>query len=188
MAATPSARDRVLDAFENLLITVGERGATMDAAAAAAGVSKGGLLYHFGTKDALVGGLIERLQKFAATDIVLMRDDPAGPVDFLLRTSYYSGDRFDRTIVAVSRLAQSQDTRATDALGVLREGMVAELRRVIEDPVVIETVMLISDGMYYNSMLMAPATASQVELAGVTVTAVIDGIQSLLPESARRRG
>lgn len=188
MAATKSARDRVLDAFENLLITVGERGATMDASAAAAGVSKGGLLYHFGTRDALVAGLIERLQKLAATDIVLMREDAAGPVDFLLRTSYYSGDRFDRAIVAVSRLAQSKDTRATDALGVLREGMVDELRRVIDDPALIETVMLISDGMYYNSMLMAPDTASEVELVGVSVTAVIDGIQPLLPEKARRRG
>ena len=36
--------------------------ATMDATARAAGVSKGGLLYHFASKDALEAGLIERLR------------------------------------------------------------------------------------------------------------------------------
>jgi AcrR family transcriptional regulator len=51
----------VLDAFERLLIDEGERAATMDAAARAAGVSKGGLLYHFASKDALEGALIDRL-------------------------------------------------------------------------------------------------------------------------------
>ncbi|MEA2177259.1 MAG: hypothetical protein QOG77_556, partial [Solirubrobacteraceae bacterium] len=46
-----STRDRLIDAFENLLVTVGSRAATLDAVAAAADVSKGGLLYHFPSKD-----------------------------------------------------------------------------------------------------------------------------------------
>ena len=43
----PSARDRVLDAYETLLIESGPGATTLDAVAAAADVSKGGLLYHF---------------------------------------------------------------------------------------------------------------------------------------------
>ncbi len=39
-----SARDRVLDAYETLLIEAGPAAATLDAVAAGAGVSKGGLL------------------------------------------------------------------------------------------------------------------------------------------------
>ena len=54
MPRKPVARDAVLDAFESLLIEVGERAATLDAVAKRAGVSKGGLLYHFPNKEALI--------------------------------------------------------------------------------------------------------------------------------------
>ncbi|WP_337479241.1 TetR family transcriptional regulator [Microbacterium yannicii] len=50
MSRPPLAREKVLDAFERILIDEGERAATMDAAARAAGVSKGGLLYHFASR------------------------------------------------------------------------------------------------------------------------------------------
>ena len=54
-------RDRLLDSAEALLVEQGTQGLTLAAVAAHAGVSKGGLLYHFATKDALITGLIERL-------------------------------------------------------------------------------------------------------------------------------
>ncbi|HEX4787286.1 MAG TPA: TetR/AcrR family transcriptional regulator [Actinospica sp.] len=54
-------RDRLLDSAETVLAEHGTQGLTLAAVAAHAGVSKGGLLYHFATKDALITGLIERL-------------------------------------------------------------------------------------------------------------------------------
>ncbi|MES2867584.1 MAG: TetR family transcriptional regulator, partial [Actinomycetota bacterium] len=63
MARPPLARERVLDAFEEILISSGERTATLDATAKAAAVSKGGLLYHFASKDDLADGMIERLKR-----------------------------------------------------------------------------------------------------------------------------
>ena len=62
MSRPPHAREKVLDAFESLLIAEGERAATMDAIARAAGVSKGGLLYHFASKEALEAALLIRLE------------------------------------------------------------------------------------------------------------------------------
>ena len=53
-------RDRLLDAFETLLVSAGSRAATLDAVAAEAQVSKGGLLYHFHSKDELVDGMLSR--------------------------------------------------------------------------------------------------------------------------------
>ena len=53
-------RDRLLDAA---LKVIGEAGAcrmTLDAVAATAEVSKGGLLYHFPDKEALLRGLLDR--------------------------------------------------------------------------------------------------------------------------------
>jgi len=54
-------RERLLDSAETVLAEHGTQGLTLAAVAAHAGVSKGGLLYHFATKDALITGLIERL-------------------------------------------------------------------------------------------------------------------------------
>ncbi|GII79438.1 TetR family transcriptional regulator [Sphaerisporangium rufum] len=54
-------RDELLNAAEDLLAEQGAPCLTLAAVAERAGVSKGGLLYHFGTKEALVSGMIERL-------------------------------------------------------------------------------------------------------------------------------
>jgi len=55
-----SVRDRILDAADQLVTADGARNLTLDGVAQAAGVSKGGLLYHFPSKDALLAGMVER--------------------------------------------------------------------------------------------------------------------------------
>ena len=61
MPRPPLARERVLDAFETILIDDGERAATLDAVARRAEVSKGGLLYHFPNKETLLNGVATNL-------------------------------------------------------------------------------------------------------------------------------
>lgn len=55
-----ATRDRLLDAAETVLVEHGASALTLEAVAAQAGVSKGGLLYHFPTKDQLAAGLVAR--------------------------------------------------------------------------------------------------------------------------------
>ena len=52
-----NSREHILDTYVDLLIRSGERAATLDAVATAAKVSKGGLLYHFSSKKALLEAL-----------------------------------------------------------------------------------------------------------------------------------
>ena len=54
-------RDRILNAAEERVLAGGPAGLVLDAIAADAGVSKGGLLYHFANKEALVANLCERM-------------------------------------------------------------------------------------------------------------------------------
>jgi AcrR family transcriptional regulator len=54
-------RDRLLDAAEQVVARDGVSNLTLEAAARKAGVSKGGLLYHFPSKSALVTAIVERL-------------------------------------------------------------------------------------------------------------------------------
>ena len=102
MPRKPVARDAVLDAFEELLIGVGERAATLDAVAKRAGVSKGGLLYHFPNKEALITAMLERLDLLAGEDIALMAAAPEGAATYFIRTSLWSGSPMDRSFLAAS--------------------------------------------------------------------------------------
>ncbi|MFC4007822.1 TetR/AcrR family transcriptional regulator [Nonomuraea purpurea] len=54
-------KDELLDAAEELLCDQGSAALTLAAVADRAGVSKGGLLYHYGSKEALIKGMVERL-------------------------------------------------------------------------------------------------------------------------------
>src|SRR5215212_6184568 len=57
----PSSRERILDAAAELVREVGAGRLTLDAVAERAGLSKGGLLYNFPTKEALLQGMLERI-------------------------------------------------------------------------------------------------------------------------------
>lgn len=54
-------REALLDAAECVLFEHGTQALTLAAVAEAAGVSKGGLLYHFPTKEALIKALVSRV-------------------------------------------------------------------------------------------------------------------------------
>ena len=176
LAPVPT-RDRILDAFVGVLIDQGERAATLDAVAAAAGLSKGGLLYHFASKEALADGLIARLRALVVVDIDNIRSAPAGVVDYLIRTSVSEGTPLDRAIVAVARLAQGSHPAANQALADIRQQWLAVVEEAVGDPDTAEAIMLISDGLYYESTLAhtgAPAVAGQDSAALDRLLGVIE--------------
>ncbi|MBV1906342.1 MAG: TetR/AcrR family transcriptional regulator [Pseudomonadales bacterium] len=58
MGTATSVRDRILLAATQVVSEVGSGHLTLDRVAATAGVSKGGLLYHFGTKRELIQAMV----------------------------------------------------------------------------------------------------------------------------------
>ncbi len=151
MTATErSTRDRLLDAFETLLVTAGSRSATLDAVAAQAETSKGGLLYHFHSKDELVEGMLDRLRTQGAADAARMKTAKLGPVDYYLKTSINSGSDFDRALIAAARIAQENDSRAAAALADLRDAWFTVLADHLDDEALARTIQLIGDGLYFD--------------------------------------
>ncbi|MDO9710198.1 TetR/AcrR family transcriptional regulator [Paracraurococcus lichenis] len=71
-SATSDARTRILDAAEAIVRARGVSGLTLEAAARQAGVSKGGLLYHFASKEALITGLLARMADWMRQDFEAM--------------------------------------------------------------------------------------------------------------------
>lgn len=172
MARPPHARERVLDAYEALLISDGERTATLDAVARAAGVSKGGLLYHFGSKDELAAAMIARLVALATEDVERIRSAPEGPVEYYLRTSVMMDDALDRAIVAASCLAQSGSRAATEAMHRMREESAEAIRPDVRDQAALDLVMLLSDGLFFNNALDAGGS-DRVVPTGAALDALI---------------
>jgi AcrR family transcriptional regulator len=78
-------RDRILDAAESVILDSGGRTFTLDAVAARAGISKGGLVYSFATKDGLVRAALEReVGRFQGAVDRRLGSEPAGPVELVL--------------------------------------------------------------------------------------------------------
>ena len=57
--SSSATRDKILSAAANVVLNQGASRMTLEAVAKEAGVSKGGLLYHFPSKDTLIEGMIE---------------------------------------------------------------------------------------------------------------------------------
>jgi len=153
MSRPPAARDAVLDAFEQILVHDGERAATLDATARAAGVSKGGLLYHFASKEALIEGLIGRLDALVERDVHAIETAPEGPIAYFVRSSVAMEHPLDRAVVATARLAQGGSAAAARAIRSARERWFEAIGRHVADPTVALAITLIGDGLYYDSAL-----------------------------------
>jgi AcrR family transcriptional regulator len=63
-----SSRERILDAAAELVRELGAARLTLDAVAERAELSKGGLLYNFPTKEALLQGMLERIIEVARVE------------------------------------------------------------------------------------------------------------------------
>lgn len=180
MSRPPRARESVLDAFERLLLDDGERAATMDATARSAGVSKGGLLYHFASKDALESALLERVEELVSQDLAAMESAPEGAVAFFLRTSVMDDDPLDRALTAASRLAQGGHPDAAETLRRVRGRWEDALRPHVRDDAALALVLLVSDGLYYNNALTGTTLAGPVPQG-----AALDALVALVEASAR---
>ncbi|HTH17548.1 MAG TPA: TetR/AcrR family transcriptional regulator, partial [Magnetospirillum sp.] len=76
----PSNREKIIDAAMSIVREQGVAKLTLDEAARCAGVSKGGVLYHFKTKDDLIRGMVERLiNQCEALHLAYYEKEPEGP-------------------------------------------------------------------------------------------------------------
>ena len=163
MARPPLARTKILEAYVWLLCEEGERAATMDATATRAEVSKGGLLYHFATKEALAQAVISRCADLAAEDCQQMAAAPEGPAVHYVRTSAILGTEFDRYLLAVERLGQAGLEEARVAVRQIQQRWYELILGEVHDPAAAQAIMLIGEGLYAHAG--RPAWWQEVDFA-----------------------
>lgn len=153
MTRPPKARDKALAAYCELLRSDGERATTIDAVAARANISKGGVLYHFPSKEALAEAALEQFHVEYERDLAIMAEAPEGPSRHYVRTSWTSGSDLDTVYIAILRLAQSSWKPAIEALESVHEGWLGLITSEVGDRHVAEAIMLIGEGLYHHSSM-----------------------------------
>lgn len=71
--------DLILNAAERVVLRDGVMRLTLDAVAREAALSKGGLLYHFATKEALIQAMLKRLIRYCEHEIETHRQHDTAP-------------------------------------------------------------------------------------------------------------
>lgn len=148
-----SGRERVLDAYAAILREEGESAATIDEVAHQADISKGGLLHHFGSKEALLGGLLERLVNENRLDIDKTLASDANAVTAYLTTCMNADDNYSQTYLAVMKLAGSTDPRVDQVLNEVLAAWNDALEQRISDPSMARLIQLLGDGLYAHALI-----------------------------------
>jgi AcrR family transcriptional regulator len=77
---TDNAREKIIDAAEQVVVESGAGHLTFEAVASKSGISRGGLLYHFPDKKALLKGMLDRqIGRIAETRMKKRAEIPEGP-------------------------------------------------------------------------------------------------------------
>lgn len=151
-------RRTLLRAAAQVIREGGVGGLTLEAVARAAGVSKGGLLYHFPSKDALIAGMIaDFLEAFEANlEGALARDDAPGHGRWLRAFARASFDTPpDRDLTAGLLAAVAAEPAL---LTPLRSAFDRWQRRAVDDgldPALATVIRLAADGLWFADLLDA---------------------------------
>ncbi len=160
---TTSAKERILDAAEQRLLDFGPSGLVLDAVAADAAVSKGGLLYHFPNKEALIEGITQRmLERFSKLQETISQSDPdeAGRwtrayLQSTVKSDGTPADSSGRLMAGILAGMGGDDSRlktVRDAFGAWQ----ARLERDGIAPVQATIVRLAADGLWLSGLLGLP--------------------------------
>jgi AcrR family transcriptional regulator len=158
---------RIVDAAEEVVLRDGVARLTLDAAAAEAGLSKGGILYHFPTRDALVAGMVGKIIEEFDRDIEQNLGDAPGPGQFArayiratMTPSSTRPDREDRLGAAVIAAAAAEPA-LLEPLQVAADRWQSRLENDGLEPALATLLRLACDGLWLCDLFgLAPPSAA----------------------------
>ncbi|MHB8109855.1 MAG: TetR/AcrR family transcriptional regulator [Syntrophorhabdaceae bacterium] len=165
MSPRANSYDVIIDAAEAVVIEAGATHMTLDAVAAKAGVSKGGLLHHFPNKIALLVAMIERqIKKHNEARDKILATLPEGPSrelkSFVLAVQHR--DRLHYNLGASMSAAIAHDPHLNEPV---RKVIKDIYRKFTSSGLPFEKASIIAlaaDGLRYQEMLnLSPFTDKQ---------------------------
>jgi AcrR family transcriptional regulator len=152
-----STREAILRAADRVVVEEGVSGMTLEAVAREAGVSKGGLLYHFPSKEALIGGMIGRLiEGFEAAlsrELRKGRGAGGGRWTRAYARASFAEDRWYLQVSAGLLAGVAEDPTLLDPLRRSFQDGQRWAERDGIDPAVATLVRLAADGLFFAELL-----------------------------------
>lgn len=166
-------RSAILDAAERVVAAKGVASLTFEEVAREAGVSKGGVLYHFRSKDALTEAMVERfVERFDTAFEAAARNDK-NPVGRRIRAYVratvgeppLTGELFDRANGAITAALAKYPERL-EAVRLQSDRTQQEIESDTLDPILATIIRLAIDGLWlaenFNLMRFDPALKAAV--------------------------
>lgn len=167
MASTPTAKDRLLIAATEVVNEVGAGHLTLDRVAASAGVSKGGLLYHFATKRELIQAMIiEVLADFNQKIEDKMAGVSGAPNIRLAAAIQVIKERTPSEKLQQRALlaASAEDPELLEPAKIALKKHFDEIRAQATEPDVVLTVLLAIEGLHFMELFdLLPLKHSEVD-------------------------
>ncbi len=153
MGKDPQAtKQRLLQAAAQIVQEQGVSQLTLDAVAKKANVSKGGLLYHYPSKTALLEGMVARLiDSFEAAVAQQPGDDPTSRLEAYIRLTFdpdYSQLSESMGILA----AVANDPRLLEPLQKQYQVWQAAIESSGFNPVMATIISLAADGLWFTEL------------------------------------
>jgi AcrR family transcriptional regulator len=161
---TSGTRERILVALRDLLSRGGTGAVTLESVAAAAGVSKGGLLYHFPSKSALYLGLLAAVRDRVVDDME-KASAAVGAGRAYLQYAIPADDAeggFFTPLIAAVRTGPDTDAQCAELLADIFRAWEAPMRAAVHDPVQAELLRLVGNGVYLSAIAGLPPTPPTV--------------------------
>ncbi len=161
MVTRPSKRMELLQAAARVVERQGSAQLTLEAVAAEAGLSKGGLLYHFPTKQALIEAMVEQLVQEFSADIERKRQGGSFLEAYVRATFDYQPEL---SVCSVLAAALSHDPPLLEPL---QRGFEEWRQKALKDGVPqarADMIRLAVDGLWFTELFgLAPMSASERE-------------------------
>ena len=180
----PNSRETILNAAEEIVVEAGAAHLTLDAVAERAGVSKGGLLYNYATKEALLQAMVARhIEHMAHVEQEIFDTLPASPGRALkacLLTALESKScPCDRRLSASMIAAGANDPKLLEPIRELHRHRLARLNEAAgpSDPAFERAalIFLATDGLRLTEMLqVSPFDAQQRQRIVASILQLID--------------
>lgn len=182
-------RGKLLEAAERIVLGDGAKKLTLDAVAREAGVSKGGLLYHFPSKDALVAEMVEHLAVERFERELERRMDESNespPPDGSWVRAYvdatFEPEDQDRNLAVQSGLfaAVANDPALLEPLRQRYGALQERTENDGVDPALATVARLASDGLWFLELFDIPAVEGELR------EQVLKALRELTVEDAGR--
>jgi AcrR family transcriptional regulator len=154
----PSNRDKILEAAMNLVRTQGVAKLTVEGAAKAAGISKGGVLYHFPSKTDLVRAMLARvLEQWEALHASYLEREPEGPYRWMrscVRATFDPDSPCCKDPLGTALLAGlAHDPELVEPLRMRYRHWMEKSTENVSNPALVGVVALMGDGLAFHQLI-----------------------------------